>query len=199
MIKSLLPSSFLLLGVLLNGCSSLSPREFAAATPRFEPDRFFEGPVRSWGVIETRSGIPKSRVRAELSGRREGTDVVVTQNFTFEDGRTRQRTWRIRRIDEHRYEAESNDVIGPAIGHAYGNAFHWEYTLQLRPGNFLSRVRMEHWMYLLDDGTILNRVVIRKFGIVVAQATEYFQKGTASVPSVELAMPAQYAFSSRRP
>ena len=97
-----------------------------------------------------------------------------------------QRIWKIRRIDEHRYGAFADDVIGPAVGYAFGNAFHWKYTLQLRPGNFFSRVRMEHWMYLLGDGeTMINRVVIRKFGVIVAQTTEYFQRGIASVPTVE--------------
>jgi len=68
-------------------------------------------------------------------------------------------------------------VIGPAIGFAYGNAFHWQYTLQLRPGNALSRVRMEHWMYLLADGeTMLNRVIVRKFGVRVGQTTEVFRR-----------------------
>lgn len=170
----------------LGGCGSLKPAGFAAAAPRFEPDRFFEGPVRSWGVIETRGGKPKSRVRAELFGRRDGNEVVVTQDFTFEGGRKQQRIWRIRRVDEHRYEAAANDVIGPAPGFASGNAFHWKYTLQLRPGNFFSRVRMEHWMYLLGDGdTMINRVVIRKFGVIVAQTTEYFQRGTSAMPAVE--------------
>lgn len=173
--------------VLACGCgTSLTPQNFASATPRFEPDKFFEGPVRSWGVIESRSGRPKSRLRAELLGRRVGDEVLITQDFTFEDGRTQQRKWTIRRIDDHRYEASANDVIGPAVGYAYGNAFQWEYTLQLRPGNFLSRVRMHHWMYLLGDGqTMLNRVVITKLGLIVAQTTEYFQKGTADVPTVE--------------
>ncbi len=117
---------------------------------------------------------------------REGADIVITQNFTFEDGRTQQRIWRIRRIDEHRYEAAANDVIGPAVGYAFGNAFHWKYTLQLRPGNVFTRVRMEHWMYLLGDGeTMLNRVVIRKFGLTLAQTTEYFQRGSGPLPTVE--------------
>lgn len=172
--------------VVMSGCASLTPQQFASAAPRFEPDKFFEGPVRSWGVIESRSGKPKSRLRADLMGRRIGNEVEVTQDFTFEDGRTQQRVWRIRRLDEHRYDASANDVIGPAIGYAHGNAFHWTYTLQLRPGNVLSRVRMEHWMYLLGDGeTMLNRVVIRKFGVIVGQTTEYFRRGTGPLPTVE--------------
>ena len=172
--------------ILASGCSSLAPSHFAGATPAFDPLRFFEGPVRSWGVLETRSGKPKSRLRADLTGRRDGDGIVLTQVFTFEDGHTEERVWTIRRAGEGRYEAEAKDVIGPAIGVASGNAFRWTYTLQLRPGNRLSRVRMEHWMYLLGDGeTMLNRVVIRKFGVVVGQATEYFRRGTGPVPSVE--------------
>ncbi len=155
----------------------MRPQDFAAAVPRFEPDKFFEGHVRSWGVIETRSGDPRSRIRADILGQREGNDLVITQNFTFEDGSGQQRAWRLRRVDEHRYEASASDVIGPAIGFAYGNAFHWQYTLQLRPGNALSRVRMEHWMYLLADGeTMLNRVIVRKFGVRVGQTTEVFRR-----------------------
>lgn len=184
-IQSLLLAAIIGFSILLGGCSTLQPQAFSSAVPRFEPDTFFEGPVRSWGVLETRAGSPKSRLRADLMGRRNGDDVVVTQDFTFEDGHTQQRIWRIRRIDEHRYAAFAPDVIGPAVGYAYGNAFHWEYTLQLRPGNVLTRVRMEHWMYLLGDGTsMINRVVIRKFGVIVAQTTEYFQKGTAAMPAI---------------
>ena len=179
-------SSIFVVCALVSGCRSLTPQQFAAAVPRLEPEKFFEGHVRSWGVIETRSGKPKSRLRAELFGVREGADVVVTQNFTFEDGRKQQRIWRIRRVDENRYEAFADDVKGPAVGYAYGNAFHWTYTLQLRPGNALTRVRMEHWMYLMaDEETMINRVVTRKFGVIVAQTTEYFHKGTARMPTVE--------------
>ncbi len=172
--------------LLLTGCRSIQPQSFAAATPRFEPDRFFEGEVHSWGVVESPGGRPKSRLRADLMGRRDGADVVITQDFKFEDGKTKQRVWKIRRIDEHHYAASASDVIGPAIGEAFGNAFHWKYTLQLRPGNPLTRVRMEHWMYLTGDGTtLLNQVVIRKFGVIVARTTEYFQRGSVPVPSVQ--------------
>lgn len=170
------PGVLLLFG-LISGCSSLRPEDFAAAKPRFEPEKFFEGRVQSWGVVESRSGNPRSRLRAEIVGRREGSDLVITQDFTFEDGHKEQRVWRLRRIDEHRYDATAKDVKGPAIGYAFGNAFRWQYTLEARPGNFLSRVRMEHWMYLLDDGeTMINRVAIRKFGVFIAQTTEVFRR-----------------------
>ncbi len=120
-----------------------------------------------------------------MFGRREGDVTVVTQDFTFEDGRTQQRVWRIRRVDEHHYEATAPDVIGVAPGEAYGNTFHWEYTLAVNPRNVFARVRMQHWMYLQADGTtMINRVVITKFGLVIAETTEHFHRGTAAVPSI---------------
>jgi len=176
---------FLALLLLLGGCSSLSPEHFAAAQPRFEPDRYFEGPVRSWGVTENRRGDPRSRFRTVMFGRREGDVTVVTQDFTFESGRTQQRVWRIRRIDEHHYEAAAPDVVGVAPGEAYGNTFRWKYTLALNPRNVFTRVRMHHWMYLQADGTtMINRVIVTKFGFVIAQTTEHFHRGTEPVPSI---------------
>ncbi len=73
------------------GCASLRPESFAQAQPRFEPEKFFTGPCRSWGVIEDRSGRPRSRFRTEMMGRWENGELVITQDFTFEDGRRQQR------------------------------------------------------------------------------------------------------------
>jgi len=135
--------------------------------------------------MENRRGEPRNRFRTEMFGRREGDVTTVTQDFTFEDGRTQQRVWRIRRIDEHRYEATAPDVIGVAPGEAYGNAFHWEYTLAVNPRNIFTRVQMHDWMYLQADGaTMLNRVVVTKFGVVIAQTTEYFRRGSGPLPSI---------------
>lgn len=166
-------------GLLTLSCHGLKPESFAGGQPRFEPDKFFEGPTRSWGVIEDRHGHPKSRFKTEMMGHREGADLVITQDFTFEDGHRQQRLWRLRRIDDHRYEATANDVVGVSRGLAYGNTFRWEYTLALRPGNPLANVRFKLWMYLQADGdTMINRVIISKFGVILAETTEYFHRGT---------------------
>lgn len=187
----LLASAVLLAYCLLTvGCSTMKPESFAKAEPLFEPDKFFEGPTRSWGVIESRSGQPRSRFRTEMMGRRDGNDLVITQDFTFEDGRQQHRVWRMRRIDDHRYEATANDTVGVSHGLAYGNAFHWEYTLALRPGNPLANLRFKLWMYLQADGqTMINKVTISKLGVIVARTTEHFHRGDGPVPSIAASRP----------
>jgi hypothetical protein len=173
------------LGLLITGCAGgLKPESFAGAEPRFDPDKFFEGPTRSWGVIESRSGQPKSRFRTEMMGRRDGNDLVITQDFTFEDGHRQQRVWHVRRIDDHHYDATANDGVGVSHGLAYGNTFRWEYTIG-RPGNPLTHLRFKLWMYLQADGeSMINRVTITKFGVVVAETTEHFHRGSGPVPPI---------------
>jgi hypothetical protein len=172
------------ISIFASGCASMAPQQFDGATPKFDPVMFFEGPVHSWGVIENRKGSPQSRFRTEVEGRRTGDTLTLTQHFFYEDGRTQQRVWQVRRADEHRFEATANDVADTALGEAYGNTFFWEYALELRPGNPLMNVQMHHWMYLQADGTVMNRVRVTKFGITLSQISEHFQRGTGDVPSI---------------
>ncbi|MGI8740514.1 MAG: DUF3833 family protein [Gammaproteobacteria bacterium] len=173
--------------LLLVSCGGMEPRDFANATPRFHPEKFFSGSTHSWGVIEDRSANPTSRFRTETHGRRDRGALLIDQRFYFEDGRTQRRTWRLRRIDAHHYEATANDVVGVATGEAHGNAFRWEYTLRLNANNPLSNVRLKHWMYLLDGGvTMLNRVTVSKLGFIVAEVTEYCRRGARPVPAISL-------------
>jgi hypothetical protein len=185
MVSRLRPFALFALSLLLlAGCAGgLKPESFAGAGPRFDPLQFFDGPSRSWGVIESRSGTPKSRFETEMMGRREGEDLMITQDFTFEDGRRQQRVWRVKRVDDHHYDATANDVVGVSHGLAYGNTFRWEYTVASR--NPLTQLRYKLWMYLQADGeTLINRVEVTKLGVILAQTTEHFHRGTGPVPSM---------------
>lgn len=171
--------SFLLIAAtFMTACRSMTPSQFATNTPRFEPLAFFEGATHSWAVIENRRGNPTSRFRADLRGTRDGDTLAIEQNFTFDDGRKQQRRWRIRRIDEHHYEATANDVVGVSKGEAWGNVFRWSYSTAGHRAGFRDDLHFHLWMYLMEDGqTLINRVTITKFGIVVARTTEYFRRG----------------------
>ncbi len=160
-----------------SGCAAVTTQHFASTKPVFDPMAYFTGHTRSWGVFENRAGDPAKRFITDCAGRREGDALVLDQTFSYEDGSRQQRHWRIRRVDAHRYEATANDVVGTGKGEAYGNAFHWEYTVALKPGNPLFNVHLRQWMYLQPDGrTVLNRGSVNKFGVEIAQIAESFQR-----------------------
>lgn len=163
---------------LLAGCSDERPlARFAGDGPDFDPVRFFTGHVRSWGVVEDRGGAPTGRVRTDCQGEAEGADGLhMEQRLTMEDGTTTTRDWHMRRTGPRAYSATANDMVGSAAGEAQGRAFHWRWVLATRPGNPLFDVTMEQWMYLMDDGAMVNRTVVSKLGLVLAEVTEQFER-----------------------
>ncbi|MDB6119839.1 MAG: hypothetical protein JWO08_3620 [Verrucomicrobiaceae bacterium] len=161
----------------LASCSSLKPADFAGQRPLFEVDKYYSGHTQSTGLIQGRSGEPSKRVRTETWGSMKGGQLHMTQEITLDDGKPTRREWRIRRIDEHHFEAICDHMIGKARGEAWGNTLRMTYVLELQPGNPLSTVRMTHWMQLQPDGhTMLNSVTVTKAGLVVARISEVFDK-----------------------
>lgn len=166
--------------VMLVGCASMQPSEFARGKPVFDPAQFFTGHTKSFGVRENRGGAPVASVETETFGRWKGDTLFLEQDLILGGGKPQHRSWRIRRLDAHHFEATANDVIGTIRGEAYGNVFHWSFTLALSPGNPLANVRMSQWMYLQPDGqTMVNHSTIRKAGVVVSQVTEQFRRDAA--------------------
>jgi len=170
----------LLMGALLPlaGCDRpLTIASFEGSAPTLAPEQWFAGHTRSWGVFEDSAGQPVTgQFGTDCQGSTDpdGT-LVLAQTVHLADGEVQQRTWRLRRVDAHHYEATAEPVEGIARGEAYGRAFHWTYTLRLPPGDWLHTVQFEHWMYLSDDGSqLLNRFTVSKLGIVVARASELF-------------------------
>lgn len=165
----------LLLAINLLGCSKAMPVDgFRATTPAIDPIRFFSGHVKSWGVLEDRSGQPSDIVTTDCTGESDGNTLHMVQRLTIGQDTPTTRTWQMRRAGPNRYEATANDMVGTATGEASGRAFHWTWTLALSPGNDLKNVSMDQWWYLLDDGSMLNRTTVRKLGVILIEVSEHF-------------------------
>lgn len=167
--------AFALLAMALSGCANRTAASFKEGRPIFDPGAYFNGKTHSWGVIESRGGEPRQMLTTQTEGHWKGDTFHFEQDLAFEKKKNQHRSWLIRRVDAHRYTATGTGIVGEARGEAYGNVFHLEFTLDLVPGNPLLRVHMAQWMYLQPDGrTMINRAVLTKAGVVVAQITEQF-------------------------
>lgn len=164
--------------LLLVACSEPASldRLTADGGPVFDPVRYWTGHAVSWGVLENRSGEPTGRVTTDCRGVPEGADGLHMVQHLDVDGAPSEREWHMRRIAPGRYEATASDMIGTVVGEAHGRAFHWTWTLALDPGNSLKNVSMDQWMYLMDDGALLNHTTIGKLGVTVAQVSEAFHR-----------------------
>ena len=166
------------LALLLSGCGkAMHVQDFAKTSPAFDPLTFWTGHTHSWGVIENRAGAPTEMVETDCLGEPEGPDgLQMRQTLTESDGTVTHRDWHLRRIAPGQFEAAANDMVGTAHGQAAGRAFHWDWVWAAGGGNPLKHVTMHQWMYLMPDGTMMNRTVVTKLGVTLAQVSEQFSR-----------------------
>jgi hypothetical protein len=68
-----------------------------------------------------------------------------------------------------RFTATADDVIGTAQGEQSGAVARITYRLRLPPEAGGHVLDVTDWLYLTENGTIMNRSEMRKFGFKVAE------------------------------
>jgi hypothetical protein len=155
----------------------MRPEEFAQTQPEFLLEEYFQGRTLAWGIFQDRSGKPQRYFTVDIEGRQEGDEFVLHETFAFRDGERSERTWRIRKLDAHRYEGRAEDVAGVATGQRYGNALNWQYDLLIEARGREWKVHFNDWMFLHDEGVVVNRARMSKFGFPLGEILLFFRKG----------------------
>ncbi len=160
----------------LAGCSSLDVDHYRAEQPPFQLEEYFNGQIEAWGMFQKRSGEVVKRFKVDIDARWQGNKGVLDEQFLYSDGTTQQRIWHITKTGDNEYTGAADDVIGEAQGRAAGNALRWRYTLSLPVDDKVYEVQFDDWMYLMDDGVLMNRSVMKKFGFTLGEVILFFRK-----------------------
>lgn len=160
----------------LGGCASPTPHDYAAEKPTLDLQRYFDGDVVAHGIFSDRSGKVVRRFTVLMKCQWVGNDGTLDEAFTYSDGKTDRRIWRLKKLDGGRYTGTADDVVGTATGQVAGNAFQWNYTLKLPVDGKVYEVQFDDWMYLVDERVMLNKAVMSKFGIRLGEVTLTFVK-----------------------
>lgn len=160
----------------LNGCASQAIDDYAAQRPELDLARYFNGRVLAYGLFQDRGGKVVRRFTVVMDCRWQGDEGVLDETFTYADGSTDRRVWRLRKGPDGRYTGTAGDVVGEASGQVRGNAFNWRYTLRLPVDGSVYEVQFDDWMYLMDDRVMLNKAVMSKFGFKLGEVTLSFVK-----------------------
>lgn len=142
----------------------------------FVLEDYFAGPIRAWGMFVDRFGRIQRQFSVDLRGDREDRELVLTEDFVFDDGERSRRIWRITPLGDGRYEGRADDVVGTAKGQITGNRLTWSYDLELPIGGRVWRVHFDDVMLRQDDAVLLNRATMSKFGIRLGEVIICFQK-----------------------
>ena len=166
----------LMLTLLTAGCAAVAPSDYAAEQPVLDLERYFDGTVDGWGMVQDRSGKVLRRFYVRIDATWRDGVGTLDESFDWSDGKKERRVWTIAKAADGRYTGRAGDVIGEAMGAAAGNALQWKYVLKLPAEQGGYEVALDDWMYLVDEDTMLNRSVITKFGIRFADITIAFRK-----------------------
>lgn len=145
------------------------PGDYGETTPAFVLAEHLAGPILAEGMIYGPTGRMTSTFTARMEGRWSGETGILSEDFTYSTGRRQLREWRLMRGPGNTFTATADDIVGEAQGVVSGSTVRLTYRLILPEdagGNVLDVI---DWLYLLPDGTIMNKSEMRKFGLKVAE------------------------------
>jgi hypothetical protein len=160
----------------LAGCASQNIQSYAAEKPVLDLQQYFNGTLDAYGVFTDRGGSVVKRFTVVMVCTWNGDQGVLDEAFTYSDGTTQRRIWRLTKLADGRYTGRADDVVGEAQGQTRGNAFYWTYTLSLPVDGKVYEVNFDDWMYLMTDKVMLNKATMSKFGVRLGEVTLSFTK-----------------------
>jgi len=137
--------------------------------PLFDIRERFNGPIQCEGIIYGPTGRVTSRFVAEFDAVWNGNVCVMKEIFEYDSGNTQNRQWTFTLGNDGKFKAEAPDVIGVGDGEQSGSAVLLNYRLKLTKEAGGHELDVTDWMYLMQNGAIMNRSQFRKFGFKVAE------------------------------
>ena len=171
-----LRSGALAIVLLLTACGTISVDDYRDEKPAFVLERFFTGRLVAKGALYDRSGAVTRRFTADIVGTVQGDSVRLDEVFQWADGERQTRTWQLTKTGENTFRGTAGDVVGTALGRGAGNAFNWNYVLRIQNGGGEVDVRMDDWIYQIDESTVLNRTDMTFYGLHVGEVVLVIEK-----------------------
>jgi hypothetical protein len=162
--------------LLVSSCAGVTTSDYANSKPKLVLEEYFNGELQAWGMFLDRGGKVVRRFTVDIKGTWNDNKGELVENFVFDDGEKDQRIWNITRNPDGSYTGAANDVVGPAIGQSEGSAVNWQYTMSLPVDGSVYEVKLNDWMYLVNENVLMNRAVMSKFGFRVGEVVITFKR-----------------------
>ncbi len=173
-ILTLILGMVLMLGIVMLHARTMTFRsqtsaDLAGKGPTFDLRKHLAGPIQCEGVIYGPTGRVASRFVADMQGDWEGNTGTLREVFRYDSGSVQERCWTLSLGNDGAIRAEAPDVVGVGSGQAEGPGVVLRYRIKLADDAGGHVLDVTDWMYLMENGAIMNRSQFRKFGIKVAE------------------------------
>lgn len=146
-----------------------SPEDYARLGPEFDMRTHFKDPLLCEGVIYGPTGRVASRFVADMDPTWHGDTLTLAEHFRYDGGTTQDRCWTLTLQGDGAIRADAPDLVGTGSGRQRGPGLVLRYDIRLPAASGGHVLKVTDWMYLMENGTIINRSQFRKYGIKVAE------------------------------
>jgi len=171
--------TYILIGAALTGAAMVAKSRYMSFSaqksddyadgPAFDIRERFNGPIACEGVIYGPTGKVSSRFVADFDASWNGNVGTMKEKFHYDSGQVQHRVWTLTLGNDGKIKAEAPDVVGTGTGAQKGSAVLLNYRIKLTEEAGGHALDVTDWMYLMSNGSIMNRSQFRKFGIKVAE------------------------------
>ena len=145
------------------------PSDYAATAPHFDLRQVLNGPIDSEGLIYGPNGRMTNSFVADMYGEWEGESGTLSEEFVYSNGNRMSRKWFLTLGPDNSFTATADDIEGTGTGVVSGSTVMMRYRIRLPEEAGGHVLNVTDWLYLMEDGSIMNRSEMRKFGIKVAE------------------------------
>jgi len=167
--------------ITLTACGKPSLEDPKLSDKQLNLEEYFDGRTIAYGQFNDRFGTVRRRFEVVIDGTWDGDTLTLVEDFTYADGSTEERIWHLRKTGavgaDQAWEGTAEGVQGIAIGEERGDTFNWRYQIDLPvPDGDTLRVDFDDWTWLLEDGRLLNRAYMSRFGVELGEVLIFFEK-----------------------
>tara|TARA_R110002020_G_scaffold6689_19_gene28432 strand:+ start:267 stop:809 length:543 start_codon:yes stop_codon:yes gene_type:complete len=141
----------------------------------FKLEDFFEGKTYAYGSFAAITGLRRT-FRVDLTGKVRGPELVLREDFVYDDGERDTKTWVFIRTGPGTYTGTREDVLGQTTVRVSGNTARFNYRVDLDPKGKSNVVRFFDKLVLEDDGTVRNTALVTKFALPIARVRVNFAR-----------------------
>ncbi|WP_170571275.1 DUF3833 domain-containing protein [Ruegeria atlantica] len=148
---------------------SQAPSDYTGTGPAFNIKEKLNGEILSEGLIYGPNGKMSNSFVAHMVGEWEGNTGTLAEYFTYSNGKQMTRKWYLTLGTGNTFIATADDIVGEGKGTISGSTVKLTYRIILPEDAGGHTLDVTDWMYLAENGVIMNRSEMRKFGIKVAE------------------------------
>lgn len=137
---------------------------------------FFETPCEAEGLIIDRFGKVRTRISVTMSGRWQGEQFRLDEEFRYEDGSRETRVWLVDFKQDGSMSAMCPDLDQELSGLASDDQVNMSYKFPVPIGGTPIKLTFDDRIFRLSEETLLEKVRMTKLGILVAELILIFRK-----------------------